>query len=210
MKATSLFCSMTVLLAFMPLAHAIPVDTWIIGGGVGLFDPSEDIGTVSGGDVKLTMDNDAKPIVSAEYFVKNNLSVELATAYPFVNEVLWKTPNIDKIGSQTSILPINVSLNYHFDGLNLPLKARPYVGVGMNYSHFYDEKVNIDNAKLDIEDSIGVTGQVGVDLPVTRYNYIRMNARYMDVKPDVKVNDKKVGDVDISPWLYGVSYMWQY
>lgn len=212
MKTTSIIFRI-ILLALTSLAHAIPADTWIIGGGVGLLDPKDDIGTLSlpnRSDGKLSMHNDAKPMVSAEYFIKNNLSFELSSAYPFTHDIMWTTAGANRLDTQTNMLPVNVSLNYYFDGFRLPLKARPFLGVGANYSHFYDEKTNLKDTQLDIKDSIGITGQVGVDLPVSRYHYVRMNARYMNVKPDIETNDKKIADVDISPWVYGVSYVWQY
>ena len=48
---------------------------------------------------------------------------------------------------------------------------------------------------------------MGVDFKLTSTDAVRVDARYIDLKTDVKLNDKDAGTVDISPWVYGVSYV---
>jgi outer membrane protein len=84
--------------------------------------------------------------------------------------------------------------------------------VGVNYTTFWGERLYaVPDASLELDDSVGVAGNVGVDFKLNATDALRLNARYIDLKTDatVTVNGEstKLGEVDISPWVYGVSYV---
>lgn len=92
------------------------------------------------------------------------------------------------------------------------MNVKPFVGVGVNYTTFFKEKIYSDAfEKLELDDSVGVAGHIGLDIPFAPTEYFRIDARYMDIKTDasVKANGETIelGEVDISPWVYGVAFV---
>src|SRR5690606_35075091 len=115
-------------------------------------------------------------------------------------------------GKTQHLLP-TLSLQYHFDGYNLPMNVKPFVGVGVNYTTFFKEKIS-NGADLDLDDSVGVAGHIGLDIPFAPTESFRIDARYMDIKTDASLNidgtKYELGEVDISPWVYGVAFVKQF
>jgi outer membrane protein len=184
----------TSLVALAGPALAQSQGDWTVGFGVGYLDPKSDNGTLAGADA--TIDADTRPIFTAEYFVRDNLGIELLAATPFKH-------NISLNGVETSSvkhLPPTLSLNYHF-----PTNSawKPYVGAGLNYTIFFDESLD----GLEIDNSFGVSLQAGLDYMVTDAGAIRLNVRWFDIDSDVKLNGADIGTAEIDPFLVGVSYV---
>lgn len=187
-------------------AFAVPAGSWSVGVGAAYVDPQSDASPLAGGDLQATVDEDVKPSLTLEYFPMNNVGVEVLAAWPFEHDI-----NLNgQYAGKTKHLPPTVSVNYHFDGLNSRIK--PFVGVGVNYTTFWGERLYaVPDASLELDDSVGVAGNVGVDFKLNATDALRLNARYIDLKTDatVTVNGQStnLGEVDISPWVYGVSYV---
>jgi len=72
--------------------------------------------------------------------------------------------------------------------------ANPYVGLGVNYAHIRNEKINkhtamllgIEQVNVEADDSIGVVMQLGVDFPVTENLMINVSSSFVDVNLDAK------------------------
>ncbi|MCE1704453.1 outer membrane protein OmpW, partial [Enterobacter hormaechei] len=95
---------------------------------------------------------------------------------------------------------------------------RPYVGIGVNYTTFFSEKFN-NNAtvksanlnSLDLKDSWGIAGQVGLDYKLDKNWMLSTSLWWMNIETDVKF---KAGDEDkkyktrLDPWvfMFGVGY----
>ena len=79
--------------------------------------------------------------------------------------------------------------------------------MGANYTTFFKERISLPNADLEIKDSWGVAGHVGVDFKINPTDAVRIDARYIDLEPDVKLNNDDIGKVKINPWVYGISYV---
>ena len=117
-------------------------------------------------------------------------------------------PDSSQVEARTQHLPPTLSLQYHFDGYNLPMNVKPFVGVGLNYTTFFKERIYLGNGNdLDIKDSWGAAGHVGVDFKINTTDAVRVDARYIDLEPDVKLNGEKIGKAEINPWVYGLSYV---
>ncbi|WP_170331470.1 OmpW/AlkL family protein [Ruegeria arenilitoris] len=185
----------TALVALAAPAMAQNKGDWTLGIGVGYLDPKSDNGTALGLDVDV--DADTRPIFTAEYFIQDNLGIELLAATPFKHDITLGG-SLD-IGS-VKHLPPTLSLNYHFPTNSV---WKPYVGAGLNYTIFFDE----DLPGLEIENSLGVAVQAGLDYMVTENGAIRLNVRWFDIDSDVKLNGTKIGEAEIDPWLVGVSYV---
>ena len=112
----------------------------------------------------------------------------------------------------------NLESSKYFDGYNMPMNVKPFVGVGVNYTTFFKEKLNVPTDEnvtdLKFDDSVGIAGHIGIDIPFAPTEYFRIDARYIDIKTDasIKVDGVKteLGEVDISPWVYGVAFVKQF
>lgn len=187
----------TALVALAAPAFAQSQGDWTVGVGVGYLNPKSDNGTLAG--QKAEIDSDTRPIFTAEYFIRDNLGIELLAATPFKHTV---TLGGSAEAGTVKHLPPTLSLNYHF-----PTNSawKPYVGAGLNYTIFFDEKSALGDLKVD--DSFGVSLQAGLDYMVSDNGAVRLNVRWFDIDTDVKLNGTKIGKADIDPFLVGVSYV---
>ena len=213
MKLQSLVLAAATALT-MTSAFAVPAGTWTVAAGAHYVDPKSDNGTVSTalGDFAVDVDGDVRPTISGEYFIANNVGVELLAAIPFHHDFTLNDADGKEIFTgKTQHLPPTLSLQYHFDGYNLPMNVKPFVGVGVNYTTFFKEKLNNNlGLELKLDDSVGVAGHIGLDIPFAPTESFRIDARYMDIKTDASLNGDKIGEVDISPWVYGVAFVKQF
>ena len=210
MKLQSLVLATAAALT-MTTAFAVPAGTWSVAAGAHMVDPKSDNGTLADGAYCVDVDSDVQPTISGEYFVANNIGIELLAATPFHHDITL-TAGDATIDAKTQHLPPTLSVQYHFDGYNMPMNVKPFVGVGVNYTTFFKEKIYSDAfEKLELDDSVGVAGHIGLDIPFAPTEYFRIDARYMDIKTDasVKANGETIelGEVDISPWVYGVAFV---
>ena len=208
MKLQSLVLAAATALT-MTTAFAVPAGTWSVAAGAHYVDPKSDNGTLNNG-LSVDVDGDVRPTISGEYFIANNVGVELLAAIPFHHDFNLNNPDgTTALTGKTQHLPPTLSLQYHFDGYNLPMNVKPFVGVGVNYTTFFKEKVS-NGADLDLDDSVGVAGHIGLDIPFAPTEYFRIDARYMDIKTDAKLDGVDAGEIDISPWVYGVAFVKQF
>ena len=191
----------------MTPAMAETAGTWTVGVGAGYVDPDSDNGTLANGAFKTEVDSDVRPIITGEYFVADNVGIELLAALPFHHDIdLTNTVTGDVTKAKTQLLPPTLSLQYHFD--NVHANVKPFIGVGANYTTFFKERIYDGNdSDLEIDDSWGVAGHVGLDFKLNPTDAVRIDARYIDLEPDVKLNGADIGSVKIDPWVYGISYV---
>ena len=209
MKLQSLVLAAATALT-MTTAFAVPAGTWSVAAGAHYVDPKSDNGTLNNG-LSVDVDGDVRPTISGEYFIANNVGVELLAAIPFHHDFTLNDANGKEIYTgKTQHLPPTLSLQYHFDDYNLPMNVKPFVGVGVNYTMFFKEKANVAGTELKLKDSVGVAGHIGLDIPFAATESFRIDARYMDIKTDATLNGTDIGEIDISPWVYGVAFVKQF
>lgn len=192
-------------------AFAQSAGHWTLGVGVHQVAPRSDNGTLVGtplGNLKMDVGNNTRPTVTAEYFLKDNLGVEVLAALPFQHDI--DVVGVGKVGS-TKHLPPTVSLQYHFGNGTL----RPFVGLGVNYTRFFGTRTTgpIAGTRLSLSDSWGLAGHVGVDVRVGEKGAIRIDYRKLDIDTKVKLNGANLGapnTVHIDPSVYGVAYVFSF
>lgn len=192
-------------------AFAQSAGHWTLGVGVHQVAPRSDNGTLVGtplGNLKMDVGNNTRPTVTAEYFLKDNLGVEVLAALPFQHDI--DVVGVGKVGS-TKHLPPTVSLQYHFGNGTL----RPFVGLGVNYTRFFGTRTTgpIAGTRLSLSDSWGLAGHVGVDVRVSEKSAIRIDYRKIDIDTKVKLNGANLGapnTVHIDPSVYGVAYVFSF
>ncbi|HVJ39415.1 MAG TPA: OmpW family outer membrane protein [Stenotrophomonas sp.] len=176
---------------------------WTLGAGVHQVNPKSDNGKLAGGTLAVNVDSDIKPTVTGEYFIADNLGIEVLAALPFKHDI--NIAGLGRVGSTKQLPPV-VSIQYHFNGQG---KVSPFVGAGVNYTMFFSEDTRgaLQGSKLKLGDSWGLAAHAGVDFAVAKNGSLRVDARWIDIDSDVKLNGQKIGRVNIDPWVYGVAYV---
>ena len=178
-------------------------------GACGAANASDWLVRVGGHSVQPKADNNAianvdaaqSPTFNITYVFTPNWVVEVLAALPFSHDI-----NLNGGGkvAETKQLPPTLSVQYHF----LPnAKVRPYAGVGLNGTIFFSEKTTgaLAGSKLSLESSVGPAAQVGVDFAVNDAWFVNVDARWMDIDTEAKLNGVSLGTVAIDPYSFGVS-----
>jgi outer membrane protein len=184
-------------------AFAQSAGEWTLGFGVHQVDPKSDNGKLAGGTLPLAIDSDAKPSITFEYFVRDNLGIEVLGALPFKHEIAVK--GVGKVG-ETKQLPPTFTLQYHF---NSDGKVSPLLGVGLNYTTFFSEDTTgaLAGTRLKLDDSWGLAAHAGLDFRVSERSAVRVDVRWADIDTKVKVDGASMGTANIDPLVYGVAYV---
>ena len=189
-------------------ALAQSAGSWTVGIGAHNVAPKSDNGTLTAtplGNLTMDVGSNVRPTITGEYFLKDNLGIEVLAALPFQHDI--SVAGVGKVGS-TRHLPPTVSLQYHFG----QRKVKPFVGVGLNYTKFFSTKSEgaIAGANLDLSDSWGLAAHLGVDFKVREKGAIRLDYRKVDIDTRVKLNGANLGTkntVNIDPSVYGIAYV---
>jgi len=184
-------------------AHAQTRGDWALGLGVHQVNPQSGNGRLAGGTLPLDVGSDTNPTVSLEYFVYDNLGVEVLAAWPFEHDI--GIQGLGHVGS-TKHLPPTLTLQYHFNSAG---RVSPFVGAGLNYTTFFSEKTTgaLAGSDLKLGDSWGLAAHVGVDFAVTGRNAVRVDARWMDIDSRVHVDGADLGTAHLDPLTYGVAWV---
>ena len=196
MRSKTLLCALLLLGAFAGNpALAMDQGDWLMRFGLTNVDPK------SNNHPAVSVDSAVSLTLNFTYMMTDNWGVELLAAYPSEHDIsLIGGP---KVGS-TKHLPPTVSLQYHF----LPdSKFQPYVGLGVNYTTFFSEKLYgpLEGASLNLDDSWGFAGQIGADIMLNEKWFLNLDLRYIDIETDASVNGEPFGTVAIDPWVYGAN-----
>lgn len=163
--------------------------------------------TVIGGSVDI--DPDEVPEIDFTYFITNNWAAELilATTRHRVSDNNSTLGNVDL--GKVSLIPPILTLQYHFmpDG-----KYRPYVGDGINYTIFYNEKApGTTVTAISYEDGFGWALQAGIDIGITDRVAINFDVKKAYLSSDVNLNNGAIlADVDLDPWVFGIGLAYRF
>lgn len=169
---------------------------WTVGFGFANVNPKSNNGTVGG--AAATVDDNTALTFTAEYFIRDNIGIELLAASPFEHDIFLN----GGYAATTKQLPPTLSINYHFPTQS---KFKPFVGVGINYTTFFEESTPAGVISLD--DSFGLAVNLGADWQVSDRGALRFNVRYMDIDTDVTLNGTYVGTAEIDPVVVGFGYV---
>ena len=89
---------------------------------------------------------------------------------------------------------------------------KPFVGAGINYTYFFSESTTgaLAGSKLSLDNSWGLAAHAGIDFKVGDKGAIRVDARWIDIDTDVKLNGAGLGTVNIDPLVYGAAYVFNF
>jgi outer membrane protein len=179
----------------LPAAQAQDAGDWIWRVGVHTVRPKSDNHGI------VNVDDGAMLTFNGTYMFAPRWGVELLAGLPFKHDI-----NLNGGGqvAETKHLPPTLSLQYHF---NPNGKWRPYVGAGVNYTLFFDEKTTgaLAGSKLELDPSWGLGAQLGVDVQLSGDWFVNVDARWLDIDTDAKLNGANIGTVEIDPYAFGLS-----
>ena len=169
---------------------------------------------------ELSIEGDTQLGLNFAYMITNNIGIELLAATPFSPSVGLKgvdaalgTPagTIDGSFGDIKHLPPTLSAVYY--PLDSKSAFQPYVGLGINYTIFFDEDLSSrqkDNgfSNLELDNSWGLAYQLGMDYMLTDNLLLNAQVRYIDIDTTATVDHNALGkvkvDVDVDPFVYMV------
>lgn len=120
------------------------------------------------------------------------------------------TGSIGKLAS-TWVLPPTLTAQYHF---NTHGAVRPYLGAGINYTIFWNEKASdgleaaVGRTHVKMDDSFGWAAQAGVDVDVTPRLFLNFDVKYIDMDTTAHLRTTGIGQQDvrvhIDPLVLGI------
>ncbi|MGO4999311.1 OmpW family outer membrane protein [Oceanisphaera sp. W20_SRM_FM3] len=192
MKKVSLLVAAALL---APSAFAHQAGDVLVRGGAIMVSPNGSGGEVPGAG-PIDVKNDTQFGFTVSYLLTDNWGVELLGATPFSHGV-----DLEGAGEVAKVkhLPPSLMAQYYFG--NSQSKVRPYVGAGINYTFFFDEKgVNaLDGAKINASSSWGWAAQAGIDMAVNENWFVNSSLWYMDIDTEVTINGGSATKTSIDP-----------
>ena len=154
---------------------------------------------VAGGALQLDVEDDTQLGLTGTYFFGPTLGVQLLAATPFKHDI---TAGGADLGS-TRHLPPTVTLQWY---PAIAGNIHPYVGAGINYTMFFED--DIAGADLELDDSIGLALEAGVDIDLGSNLVLNAAVWKIDINTDVSLNGTKLGELEIDPLavMVGIGY----
>lgn len=199
-------------------AQAYQGGDWLIRGRIINISPNDSSGPVSIGGTAVagsgvsvgsatTLDIDITRMLTP------NWGVELLLDPSTKHDIKATGSALGGLGTivTTRVLPPALILQYHFTPNS---DVRPYAGVGVNYTLFFNEDASNSlkaalggSADVNLKESWGLTGQVGVDIDVSKDWFLNFDVKYIDMstKADISSPAGVVRvNADVNPWVFGV------
>ena len=120
------------------------------------------------------------------------------------------TGSIGKLAS-TWVLPPTLTAQYH---LNPAGQVRPYVGAGLNYTIFWNEKASdglvaaVGSTDVHMKDSFGWAAQAGVDIDITPKVFLNLDVKYIDIDTTARLRTTAAGTqriaISLDPLVFGI------
>lgn len=199
-----------------PLVQAHQAGDFIVRAGAVTVDPREDSSSLKldgakAPGTKATLDSDTQLGLNFLYMVTDKVGIELLGATPFKHSVGVKGLGaLDGKLADIKHLPPTLSAVYY--PLDKNADFQPYVGLGINYTHFFDESLTSTRKGqgfhgLDLQESWGLAAQIGMDYMLTDNIMFNAQVRYIDIDTTATTylgTTKVKVDVDVDPWVYMV------
>ncbi len=206
-------------------ALAFDAGEWIVRAGLAGVFPNDSSGDVAGFPGNgVSVSNGFAVGASLAYMLTPSVGIELLGALPFNHDIKARGPDLGALGTiaDTKQLPPTLLLNYH-----LPMFAKrafqPYVGVGFNYTLFFDEQPSnslegtLGKSDVSLDPSASYALQLGADWDLGSDVMFNVGLWWIDIDttgtidfqgdPDDSSDDGRTQvDVEIDPTVLMVGF----
>lgn len=139
------------------------------------------------------------------YMVTNHFGIELLLNTSSEHDVVLAGTDLDVVS--TKVLPPSLIAQYHASPNS---DVRPYVGIGINYTLFFDESatdvVGGSATDVDIDASTGLVFQAGVDFDINNDWFANIDFKKININSEATLSGVTNGTfaVNIDPVIIGV------
>ena len=160
---------------------------------------------------------------SLTWMLADHFGIDLQVNYPYKPTIRLKDRSGTnyKLGTVDVMMPTLLAHYYFADPTS---RWQPYIGMGVNYTIFYDTspssfaKKNAGAKSFDIDNSWGLTGQVGLDYYFTKNWLVNASVSYSDVSSTLKLKGvdengtamKENVRTNLDPWVYRLNIGWTF
>lgn len=176
--------------------------------------PNEKSGSVLPGfpGEKMGVDNSVMPEVDITWMATDAIGFELiaSTTQHSASGRTGTTGSIGKLAS-TWVLPPTLTAQYHF---NPKGHVRPYVGAGVNYTIFWNEKASsgleaaVGETRVHMKDSFGWAAQAGIDIDLSPRVFVNADVKYIDIDTTARLDTTAGGTqrvtLHLDPLVFGI------
>lgn len=160
----------------------------------------------------VSVDTAYAPEIDFTYMLTKNIGLELIAATT-KHSASGRSGTPAAVGKllDTWVLPPTLTLQYHFAP---DAGFRPYVGAGLNYTIFYNERASgsleaaLGATDVSLSNSFGWALQAGADVPLNSSLFLNFDIKYIDMDTTARLSTTAAGvqrvDVDINPIVIGV------
>ncbi|PXX92712.1 outer membrane protein OmpW [Marinobacter vulgaris] len=205
------------VMAVAPAAQAFEAGDFILRAGVAHVAPddSSDVITAGGSplapDARVGVDSNSQLGIRATYMFTSNLGVGLLAATPFKHDIRGEG-DIASLGkvAETKHLPPTLTLQYF--PMNSTSSIQPYVGVGVNYTTFFEEKTAgaLEGLDIELDDSVGVAAEIGLDYMLSEQFGLNAAIWWADIDTEADIETLDTFDVEIDPMVYMVGFSYKF
>jgi len=147
--------------------------------------------------LKVGVNPSTVPELDLTYMVTDHIGTELILGTTR-HRVTSAAGSLGKV----SLLPPTLTLQYHF---NPSGQFRPYVGAGVNYTRFYNNKIAAGGERVHIDrNSFGPALQLGMDIGLDDDWFMNVDVKKLWIRTDASLAGTTLGTLKIDPWLVGV------
>ncbi len=174
---------------------------------------SNDVDQIAG--AQASANDNTQLGISGTYMITNKIGVEVLGATPFTHKLKGKGGLAGVNIGEVKHLPPTISAQYYF--MDNESALQPYVGGGLNITVFFDEKVDSDlngaYQKLDLDESVGLAVQAGVDYNINENMFVNASAMYAKIGTTATLEGsagKLTVDYDLDPMVYRVNFGYKF
>ena len=215
MKTQISIALLTSLLALSPAAHAkLSVNV----GAININPDNSSSAINEASTLGLKGDSDTQLGITVDYAFNDQWVLELIAATPFSHDVNGTGGLAGNKIANIKQLPPSLVAQYHF--LDTSYALRPFIGVGINYTVFFDEQpsdalkatLETDDVQVKLDDSFGFMAQVGANYKIDENWGLHAMVSIIDIDTDATVyaNGEKAltSTVELDPVvaMFGVRY----
>ncbi|WP_417515370.1 OmpW/AlkL family protein [Marinobacter sp.] len=227
------------VMAAAPAVQAYEAGDFIGRVGAVMVDPdssSSNLNSAALGEIpgaQVSVDSDTQLGLTLSYMFTDQIALGVLGATPFKHDINGAGSVLGGAGklAETKHLPPTITLQYF--PMPSGSKLQPYVGVGVNYTNFFEEKTTdtltgiysslapsagINRTDIELDDSFGLAAEIGLDYMITENIGVNAAIWWADIDTEATINayagDTKIDtstiDVDIDPWVYMVGLTYKF